>query len=122
MSLKQSPTNSATLPLAKEHVADCWRREPDHPCLRIETNSGETFLFPYHQFHRAHYLRSSERETLRIFFATHEVAVSGKRLSEIAAALQDLAVRWIKPVHSRYRAVAETAAAFVADIEVTPTE
>ncbi len=122
MSLKQSPTNTATPPLPKEHVADCWRREPDHPCLRIETNSGEAFLFPYHQFHRAHYLRSADTETLKIFFATHEVAVSGKRLSEIAAALQDLAVRWIKPVHSRYRSVAEAAGAFVANIEVTQTE
>ena len=122
MSLKQSPTNTATPPFAKEHVADCWRREPDHPCIRIETNSGEAFLFPYHQFHRAHYLRSAETETLKIFFATHEVAVSGKRLCEIAAALQDLAVRWIKPVQNRYRRVAEVEGALVTDIGVKAAE
>lgn len=122
MSLKQSPTDNPTSPLSKEHVADCWRREPDHPCLRVEANSGEAFLFPYHQLQRAHYVLSGETETLTIFFATHEVAVSGKRLSEIAAALQDLAIRWIKPVHSRYRSVAQTAGASVAKIEVTPTE
>lgn len=122
MSLKQSSTNAATPPPAKEHVADCWRREHDHPCLRIETNSGEAFLFPYHQLQGAHHLRSPEMESLRISFSAHEVVLSGRNLSEIAAALQDLAIRWIKPVHSRYRRVAEVEGAFVTDIEVTPSE
>jgi hypothetical protein len=122
MSLKQSPINPATPPPVNEHLADCWRRERDRPCLRIETNSGEIFLFPYHQLHGAHHLRTAEAETLKIFFARNEVVLSGRRLSEIAAALDELAIRWIKSVQSRYLRVAETEGAFVADIEVKAAE
>ncbi len=122
MSLKQSPTNAATSPPAKEHVTDCWRREHNRPCLRIETNSGEAFLFPYHQFHGAHHLRSMDLETLKISFSTHDIVLSGRSLSEIALALEDLAIRWIKPVQSRYGRVAEVEGALITDIEVKPAD
>ena len=122
MSLKQSQINAVTSAPSKQHLPDCWRREHDRPCLRIETNSGEAFLFPYHQFQGAHHCHSNDLETLKISFSTHEVILSGRNLSEIAVALEDLAIRWIKPVQSRYRRVAEVEGAFVTHIEVKPAE
>jgi hypothetical protein len=113
MSLKQSPIASA-----KEPLPGCWYRERDRQCLRIELDSGEAFLFRYHQFVAAHHVTSADGETLTISFSAHEVIISGRCLSEIVAALEDLAIRWIKPVRSRYRKIAELEGALVTDIEV----
>ncbi len=118
MSIKQSSITPATPPTTREHLPDCWHRERDRQCLRIEVNSGEAFLFPYAQFLGAHHIRSANAEILKISFSTHQVSLSGKNLSEIALALEDLAVGWIKPVPGRYIKVAEAEGAFVTDIEV----
>ena len=122
MSLKQSLINPVTSAPSKEHLAECWRRERDRHCLRIELNSGEAFLFPYQQFLGAQHVRSKNPETLKISFSTHEVILSGRSLSEIAAALQDLAVDWIKPVPTRCQELAEVEGAFVTQIEVKAAE
>ena len=122
MSLKQSPINAATSTSIKEHLPDCWRRERDRHRLRIELNSGEAFLFPYQQFLGAHHVRSNNPETLKISFSTHEVMLSGKNLSEIATALEDIAVEWMRPVPSRYHRVAQWEGALITDIEVKAAE
>jgi hypothetical protein len=118
MSLKQSSTSPAISGSLKEDFPDCWHRERDRSCLRIELNSGEAFIFPYQQFLGAHHLRCTDPETLKISFSTHVVTLSGRGLSEIALALQDIAVAWIKPVESRYRIVPEGERALVTGIEV----
>jgi hypothetical protein len=61
-------------------------------------------------------------ETLKISFSTHDIVLSGRSLSEIALALEDLAIRWIKPVQSRYGRVAEVEGALITDIEVKPAD
>lgn len=117
MSLKQSPISSA-----KEHLLDCWHRERDRQCLRIEVNSGEIFVFRYQQFLGTHHVRSTNPETLTISFSTHAVVLTGRGLSEISVALEELAVGWIKPIPSRYQEVAEPEGAIVIRIEVTNSE
>jgi hypothetical protein len=118
MSLKQSPISPAIPASRKENFPDCWHRERDRSCVRIELNSGEAFIFPYQQFLGAHHLRCANLETLKISFSTHVVTLSGRGLSEIAVALQDVAVGWIKPVESRYLVVADGEGALVTGIEV----
>lgn len=122
MSLKQSSINPAAPPTTRENLPDCWHREHDRQCLRVEVDSGEAFLFPYQQFLGAHHIRSANRETLKIAFSTHVVTLSGKSLSEIALALEDLALSWIRPVAGRYRTVAGVEGALVMGIEVKPAE
>ncbi len=117
MSLKQSPINST-----KEHLPDCWHRERDRHCLRIELNSGEIFLFRYQQLLGVHHVRAPNLETLKISFSTHQVVLSGRNLSEITLALEELAIAWIKPVPIRYQEVAELSGALVTGIEVSATE
>lgn len=118
MSLKQSPINPAISVSLKEDFPDCWHRERDRSCLRIELHSGEAFIFPYQQFLGAYHLRSSNPETLKISFSTHVVTLSGRGLSEIATALEQLAVAWIKPIDRRYQIVPNGKAALVTGIEV----
>lgn len=122
MSLKQSPINPAALPSGKEHLPDCWHHERDRHCLRIELNSGEVFLFRYQQFFGVHHVNSTDPETLKISFSTHEVILSGRSLSEIATALGDLAVQWIKVCPSRYQRVAEMDRALVFNIQIRAVE
>ncbi len=117
MSLKQSPTNSA-----REHLPDCWHRERDRHCLRIELNSAETFLFRYQQLLGVHHLRSTNSETLKISFSTHQVVLSGRNLAEISVALEELAVSWIRFVPGRYEKAAEFEGALVTGIEVKAVE
>lgn len=116
MSLRQSQLKSA-----KRNLPDCWQRERDRQCLRIELNSEETFFFPYRQFLGGRYNRVANQETLQISFSTHLITLSGRNLVELAVALEDLAISWIKPLTSRYRDLVEPDAAFVTNIEVKAT-
>lgn len=115
MSLKQSPINSA-----KEHLPDCWHRERDRHCLRVEVNPEQIFLFRYQQLVGVHHLRAPNPETLKISFSTHQVVLSGRNLSEIMVALEDLAIAWVKPVPARYCELADRA--LITGIEVTAVE
>lgn len=117
MSLKQLPINSA-----KEHLPDCWHRDRDRHCLRVELNSGEIFLFRYQQLVGVHHLSALNPETLKISFSTHQVVLSGKNLSEIMVALEDLAIAWIKSVPARYHQLAGPDRALITGIEITATE
>ncbi len=117
MSLKQSPINSA-----KEHFPDCWHRERDRHCLRVELNPEEIFLFRYQQLVGVHHLSTLNPETLKISFSTHQVVLSGRNLSEITLALEELAIAWIKPMPIRYQELAELTGALITNIEVSAVE
>ena len=104
MSLKQSAKDSADDRGSFDgDVSNCWHRERERVCLRIEVSADEVFVFPYQQFVSAHHLRAPEGETLKITLSTHEVVVAGSRLQKLVGALQEFAVDWIRPVPKRYR-------------------
>lgn len=117
MSLRQSELKST-----KRNLPGCWQRERDRHCLRIELNSGETFLFPYQQFLGGRHIRAGNQETLQISFSTHLITLSGRNLGEVVVALEDLAISWIKPLANRYRELVELDEACVTNIEVKPTD
>ena len=123
MSLKQSSTEPSNLrPGTTEVDRDCWRRDRNCTCLKIEVPPGESFIFPYQQFLSAQHTRANDDETLRIAFGTHQIIISGSQLGEIAAALQELAVVRIGVVPQRYRELRESKGAWVTGIEVKPSE
>ena len=122
MSLKQSSPGSATPRVSVEHSAVCWQRERNRQCLCIEADAGGTFFFPYQHFVGAHHHIGKDVETLRIMFSSHEVTLSGQRLGEIAMALQDLCVDWIKQLPERYRQLTDATGASVIQIEVRAIE
>jgi hypothetical protein len=118
MSLKLSSLDSTSARGSGEHSPACWHRERNRNCLRIETSAGDTFIFPYSHLVAAHHQRSGNSETLRIFFPNHEVTLTGRLLGEIAAALQDLSVDWVKALPARYQSLAGSDGASVTKIEV----
>ena len=118
MSLKQSSIDSSTHRPDGNSAFECWCRERNRACLRIETRAADVFLFPYSQLTGAEYARKPEGEFLRIRFSTREVVVSGENLSEIVSALQDMAVDWIRPIPARYINVAKSDGVKVMEIEV----
>jgi hypothetical protein len=117
MSLKQSSIDSATPRPNDDRSLDCWHRERNRPCLRIETLAG-VFLFPYAQLTAAEYTQESEGESMRIRFSTREVVVSGQNLGEIVSALQEMAVDWIKPLPARYASIARPDGVKITAIDV----
>jgi hypothetical protein len=121
MSLKQSSKDSSG---ERENVGNniCWHREHDRSCLRVEMRADEVFIFPYQQFLDAHHTRQRESETVIISFSTYEITVSGRQLGEIAAALQDLSIAWIKTVPARYRGLPDNDGVWITQIDVKAVE
>lgn len=117
MSLKQSRDSSAERDSVLHSTSDCWHREIDRACLRVEIGPDETFIFPYQQFFGAHHVHAGG-ERLKITFSTHEITLSGHRMEKLLAALQDFAVDWIKPIPPRYRHLEKSEEAVIASINV----
>jgi hypothetical protein len=123
MSLKQSSKESSNPRHAvAESERECRRRERDCTCLKVDTSTDETFVFPYQHLLSAQHTRTSGDETLKLSFGTHEVVIAGKRLGEIVAALQDLAVEEISAVPPRYRGLPQGEGPWVTAIEVRLVE
>lgn len=119
MSLKQSSKDSSDERESVAHsAADCWHRERDRNCLRVELGADEAFIFPYSQFLGAHHVRAASAETLRITLSTHEITLTGFRLEKLLAALQELALDWIKPFPTRYRVLDQGSESLITAIDV----
>lgn len=116
MSLKQSSKDSSAVH-GSSSTFECWRRERDRACLRVEIRPDETFVFPYQQFFGAHHVRAGV-ETLKITFSTHEITLSGDGMEELLAALQEFAVDWIRPMPGRYRNLGQNREPLITAIEV----
>lgn len=81
----------------------CWQREAPCACLRIETSSHESRLFPYQHFIAASFTQNERGETLRLKFSFHDVEIEGNNLRALLVALQDFAVKWVRVMPERYQ-------------------
>lgn len=121
MSLRQSFTDlSRQRPPDAERRSLCWRQGREQPCLRVERKS-DAFIFPYQQFLGAHHTRQGEVDSLIISFSTHEITISGRQLDEVALALQELAIVWIKTIPERYRELPKNEGPWITQIDVKPS-
>ena len=82
----------------------CWQREASCACLRVETLGNEIHLFPYQHLVNASLTFGENIEKLRLAFSSHDVEIAGHNLRSLLFALQDFAVKWIRPMPDRYRA------------------
>ena len=99
-------------------TSDCWHRERERTCLRVEMQPDEGFIFPYSQFLVAHHVRAASDETLKITLSTHEITLTGQRLEKLLTALQEFEVDWIRPLPLRYRDLTESDKSFITSIDV----
>ena len=60
-------------------------------------------LFPYQHFVTASLTHRDETDRLRIAFSSHDVELAGHNLRALLIALQDFAVKWMRPIPQRYQ-------------------
>ncbi|MBA3831127.1 MAG: hypothetical protein H0X34_04380 [Chthoniobacterales bacterium] len=119
MSLKQlSKDSGGELGNIIHDTPDCWHRERERNCLRVEMRAHEVFIFPYSQFLCAHQIAAASEGTLRIIFSNHEITLTGRRLEKLLPALQEFAVDWIRPLSVRYRDLDRGSDALITAIDV----
>ncbi|MGA2869364.1 MAG: hypothetical protein ABSF34_09410 [Verrucomicrobiota bacterium] len=74
--------------------------------LRLELDSKKFYLLPYHHMEFATFESGDGQDTLTLLFLNRTVRILGKNLRELALALQDRCVEFVKPVPERYAPLA----------------
>ena len=121
MSIKQSAKHT-TQETSGNRIPKCWEHGTGHPCLRIETASGDSLILPYQQFVSAHYRRTDDCEVVELAFLSHDVRLTGRGLIGLVNALQKFAVEWIAPLLVRYRNLIDKTDPAIDGIEIKPVE
>lgn len=96
----------------------CWNKEPQSPALRVEQGEGAFFIFPYSHLIFAQLGNAKEKQSLSIFYPSHEVKIIGQHLDELAIALQYFSVEWIKSLPQRYAAVSKKEVVLIESIQI----
>ena len=110
----ETPTGAAPI---------CWQREAPSACLRIELESGETYLLPYNHLFAVHLAKPSDRtETLRITFSSHEIQIEGHNLRDLVLGIQDFAIKWLRAVPERYQPLVPSRDAVIVSVRITAVE
>jgi hypothetical protein len=76
--------------------------------LRLELDANSFYLLPCHHLELVKFESSEEQDTLTLSFLKRTVIIKGKNLRDLALALQDRCVEFIKPmpVFDRYSSLA----------------
>lgn len=76
--------------------------------LRLEVDSNSFYLLPYHHLELVKFEAGEGQDTLTLSFIKRTVFIKGNNLRELALALQDRCVEFIKPmpVFDRYSSLA----------------
>jgi hypothetical protein len=72
----------------------------DH--LRLELTSKSFCLLPYYHLEMVKFEAGDGQDTLTLLFLNRTVCITGKNLRELALALQDRCVEFVKPLPERY--------------------
>jgi hypothetical protein len=92
--------------------AENWASDRDCRCLQIQLQSGETYILPYQHFLGACYLEGGRANTLKIEFTGYSVVIEGGRLREIAVALGEMSLSYMRELPARYQKLETASEAF----------
>lgn len=70
--------------------------------LRLELNPKIFLLVPYHHLELVKFEAGDGQDTLTLLFLNRTVSITGKGLQQLALALQDRCVEFVKPLPERY--------------------
>jgi hypothetical protein len=98
---------------------ECWASDASAKALRIEISPEKALLLKFDHLISAEFENGEKQQTLRLFFATHEVVVRGHALRRIETALQRLELSYLAAVPSNYRSVMNDGQPVVREILVT---
>ena len=94
----------------------CWRTASGPQCLRVEI-TREVHLFAYGYFQYATFFRDGNKDVVQIQFHDRIVAIKGKGLEPLCAALERLAVERIRMSPEKYEQILK-GDGFVEDIKI----
>ena len=75
-------------------------------------------LFPYQHLVNASLTHGEAVETLRLAFSSHDVEIAGHNLHSLFLALQDFAVKWVRPMPERYHTLATADGGLITEIRI----
>jgi hypothetical protein len=75
-------------------------------------------VFPYPHLVTISLQRTAGEEKVRILFSSHDVEIAGYNLRALVLALQDFAVKWIRPIPRRYESLATQEAGVITSIRI----
>jgi len=99
---------------------NCWQKNENAQCLRVECESGRQFLFPYGYFKGADFVPGTDADTIELFFKIQNriVSIKGRQLHELFVAFQNLSVEWIKSSPPKYRPLTKNNSTHIESIQV----
>ena len=102
MSLKQSSKDSTNpKSVTADSDRDCWRRERDCTCLKVDASADETFVFPYQHFLSAQHARAAGEETIKLLFGI----TKSSSLEGVSAKSWQLSRIWLSNKSTPFRRV-----------------
>ena len=84
---------------------ECWATDASAKALRIEVSTEKSLLLKFDQFLYAEFEKDEHEQTLRLFFATHEVVIHGHTLRRIETALQRMELSYLATLPHGHRSV-----------------
>lgn len=96
----------------------CWERDPNAQALRVEMADGALLILPYPHLGFAKLSSDESSETLLLSFSSHEVTILGRKLRDLALAVQKLSADWIREVPKRYAQLLEKDSPVIETISV----
>ncbi|PZR79781.1 MAG: hypothetical protein DLM52_00560 [Chthoniobacterales bacterium] len=79
-------------------------------------------LFPYQHLATASLICDEKAETLRLTFSSHDIQIIGNNLRSLFFALQEFAVKWVRPIPERYLAFETGDDGVILEVRIEETE
>jgi hypothetical protein len=98
---------------------ECWASDPNARAVRIELSAEQSLLLPFDQFAFAELKSDGKAQSLRMVFATHEVALRGHSLRRIETAMQRMELASLSVLTGNQRSLVPDGQPAVIEIVVT---
>lgn len=101
---------------------ECWSVDPQTRGLRVELSPGHSFVFPLEHFVYSEFEIQTDRETLKLVFATHEIVLHGSVLRRVEQSMQRMELAAVVAAPVKYQPLAGQTQPFITKITVVPAE
>ena len=82
---------------------ECFGTDPRARGVRVELSPQESLVLPHEHFMYSELKVGTEHDTLKLFFMTHEVLLTGYGLRRVESAMQSREIAWVTARLARYR-------------------
>jgi hypothetical protein len=82
---------------------ECFGTDPRARGVRVELSPQESLVLPHEHFMYSELKAGTEHDTLKLFFMTHEVLLTGYGLRRVEGAMQSREIAWVTARSARYR-------------------